>query len=70
MIYTCGMARLLTAGEAAAKLGVTPARLRQFRSEGRLKAVPHGPLFLYDPVEIRRFAKIDRPPHRPKSKPA
>jgi hypothetical protein len=67
------MARLLTPGQAAEILGVTTARLQQFRYDGRLKAVAFGAdggaPFFYDATEIEKFSKLERPSHRPKSKP-
>lgn len=55
----------LTAIEVADRLGVTPGRVRQFHTEGRLRAVKVGPLLLFERSAVEAFARQDRPQGRP-----
>jgi len=51
--------QLLTVTQAAAKLGVTPVRVRQFCQQGRLGFKPGG-FWLITETELRRFARKKR----------
>ncbi len=65
-----------TTTQAAAVLDVTERRVRQFLREGRLRGVKlalgadkeHHP-WLISRAEVRRFAKVNRPNGRPRTKP-
>ena len=53
---------LLTTDETAEIIGVTPARVCQFNSDGRLKAKKRvGTALLFEKAEVIEFAKRDRP---------
>lgn len=50
----------LTTKEAAQYLGVTPARVRQFISEGRLKSKKQGRDHLIAEEDIKQFSDLPR----------
>ncbi len=66
-----------TTTQAAAVLGVTERRVRQFLREGRLRGEKlslgddedHYP-WIISRAEVRRFGKLDRPTGRPKNTPS
>lgn len=61
----------VTITQAAERLGVTSARVRQFREQGRFAGcVQIGPQWIIPAAEIERFSRLERPSHRPKFKPA
>ena len=54
--------RFLTAPDAAAKLGVTPQRVRQLCASGQLKATRFGELMWHiEESDFKKFVKLDRP---------
>ncbi|MEK7794108.1 MAG: helix-turn-helix domain-containing protein [Candidatus Hydrogenedentota bacterium] len=63
------MTKLLTTEDAAAYLGVTPARIRQYILEERLKSEKQGRDHLLEEKEVKRFAREGRKRRgRPKKK--
>lgn len=56
---------LMTVKEAAQVLGVTPIRVRQFCTEGRLGR-RFGNRWAITKDEVRKFKKRDRPTGRPR----
>lgn len=58
----------LTTDEVAAILGVSPARIRQFVSDNRLKPSQKiGQAYLFDIVNVQEMAKKPRLSGRPKN---
>lgn len=58
---------LITVAEAAEIIGVSDVRVRQFIAKGRLKpAQTVGKMHFLDAAAVRKFAKKDRKPGRPK----
>lgn len=55
---------MLTTGEAAGRLGVTPARVRVLIREGRLPAQRFGRSHMIDEKDLQRVE--DRKPGRPR----
>jgi excisionase family DNA binding protein len=55
---------MLTVKQAAATLGVSPRRVLQYISEGRLEARKHGRDWDISPLAVSRFAR--RGPGRPR----
>jgi hypothetical protein len=53
---------LITTPQAAQIMGVSPTRVLQYVRGGRLPAVRKGPIYLYDPEVVRRFASEGRKP--------
>jgi excisionase family DNA binding protein len=64
------MVDLITTSEAAKIIGVKPSRVRQYHLAGRLvgERMKGGRDLLFDRKEVERFAKLDRPPGRPKTR--
>ena len=58
----------LTTPEAARKLGVTDARVRQIIAAGRLPARKFGPVWLIEESDLDRVRvrRAGRPGHRPR----
>jgi len=57
---------LVTVAEAAEMLGVSPPRIYQFISDGRLDPIkPQRDVFL-DKTQVETFAKHERPTGRPR----
>ena len=54
------MSKLFTTDEAAKYLGVTPARVRQFIMEDRLKSEKYGRDHLIQELELKSFAQHGR----------
>jgi hypothetical protein len=56
--------------DAADRLGVTPARVRRLIADDRLRARKDGEgtrgNWYLDPAAVEAFAKLDRPPGRPR----
>lgn len=64
------MEKYLTTREVADLLGVSPARIRQFIQEGRLKSTKHGRDHLISQVDAETFAdRGTKKPGRPKKNP-
>jgi excisionase family DNA binding protein len=62
--------QLIDVEAAAAILGVTPRRVRQFIAAGRLSAQRFGPVHVLDRTDVARFARQERPTGRPRVKSA
>lgn len=58
----------LSTPEAAAYLGVTRARIRQLCSAGRI-GTKVGTYWMFTMQELREFAMLNRPNHRPTTTP-
>src|SRR2546421_9324007 len=52
--------QLLTTAQAAEDSGIAPYELRRYIREGRLSAHRMGRIYLIEPAELRRFARIPR----------
>ena len=58
--------KFLTVKEAAERLGVTPVRVYQFISEGRLKAIKiHPKAIVIREDHLEEFSQEERKPGRP-----
>lgn len=58
----------LTTDEVADELGVSPGRVHQFVTDGRLKISQRlGNILLFDRKDVEKFGEIPRIPGRPKS---
>jgi excisionase family DNA binding protein len=55
-----------TTRQAAARLGITPSRVRQFCREGRLKAVKFGRDWEISSASLNEFVKVQRRAGRPR----
>lgn len=60
------MNEFLTTQQAATRLGVSPRRVLQFISDGRLLATKHGRDWLIDPESLDSLVKVQRKAGRPK----
>jgi hypothetical protein len=60
--------RLLGSKETAARLGITPSRVRQLAISGQLQGRHLGRDWFFHPADIEAFKAIERPKHRPKRK--
>ena len=59
---------LLSVSQAAAVIGVTPARVGRFIKSGRLKTEVVDGRHILLKEEVERFASIPRPPGKPPKK--
>ncbi len=63
-----------TVNDAAARLGITPARVRALITAGALKAErigkpPRG-VYIIEEADLEAFARLDRPRGKPRARPA